>query len=177
MRIDPKYFNLFIGICAVFTVIIIIFSTIRYSHNQTVDFQNNVKEVPFNLISFQSYSEPDSIRLSSFNDRPIIIHFWSTWSEKSHEIHKFLQEYKHQHPDLSVIAAAVRDADDLILQYIREHPYNFHFVNGTEFYQSMQIPGMPSQILITSNGSYYDSNIGNDITELRVKLDALLDEE
>lgn len=179
MRIDPKYFNLFIGICAVLTIIIIFYSTVRYSKNQVRDFERTISEYNFHDVSFRSFSEPDSVQLGRFllNKRPVIIHFWSTWSGRSLEVIHFLEEYSTEYPELMIIAAAVRDSDEHIQSFISEHNFDFHFVEGTEFYQSMKVPGMPTQILFDNEGTLFSSHVGDHLNTLNIELDNLLSDD
>lgn len=174
MRIDPKHFNKFIAFCAAVTVIVIIFSTFHYSQKQTSDFQNRIDEVDFKNLSFYSYSEQDSLWISDLADRPVVIHFWSTWSGKSQSVNQFLLEYSNRNEDLYVIAASVRDAESLILEYIDLKRYSFHFVEGTEFYQSVFVPGMPTQILLNRDGTLHSTHVGDDIEELQNLLNMLI---
>lgn len=174
MRIDPKHFNKFIAICAAVTIIAILFSTIRYSQKQTTDFQDRVQDVDFRSLSFYSFSEQDSLRMDNLVDRPVIIHFWSTWSGKSQHVNQFLREYSDQNDNLYIIAAAVRDDSGLIMDYINTNNFPFHFVEGTEFYQSVFVPGMPTQILLDSDGALHSTQIGDDIETLQNLLNELL---
>lgn len=162
MRVDPKHFNKFIAICAALTVIAILFSTIRYSQNQTTDFQNRIQDVDFSKLTFYSYTDQDSLRIDDVQDRPVIIHFWSTWSGKSQKVNQFLKEYSQQNEEIYVIAAAVRDDESLILDYINSSLFPFHFVEGTEFYHSVLVPGMPTQIILNREGLLNSTHIGDD---------------
>ena len=174
MRIDPKYFNRFIGICALITVVVIIYSTIRYSQRQIEDFKENVIVIQPDTLSFRSFSDHDSLHLNEINNQPVIIHFWSSWSEKSQEVGEFLNTYSRNHENLVVIAAAVRDGDEQVREYMAQHPGTFHFVEGTELFQSVLTPGVPTQIFITKKKEIFDTHVGNDLTEIEKKLNGLL---
>lgn len=179
MRIDPKYFNLFIGVCAALTVLIIFYSTVRYSQNQISDFEDTVAEYDFHHVSFKSFSQPDSLHFTQLirDNRPLIIHFWSTWSEKSIEVIHFLEEYAEENPELKVIAAAVRDSEEYIQSYISENDHDLHFVEGTDFYHSMMVPGMPTQIMFSADGSFFSSHVGDELITLKNELDNLMKNE
>lgn len=177
MRLDPKYFNLFIAICAGLTLVAIIFYTIRYSQTQIRDFRQNMESVRANELSFRSYTETDSLHISDLKGSPAVIQFWSTWSGKSHAVNIFLNDFKREHPDLQIVAAVVRDDESLVLEYIKNHSYPFNFVDGTAFYQTVYVPGTPSQIFINSSGEYVDFNIGDDTEKLELKLTELLQNE
>lgn len=173
MRIDPKHFNKFIAFCAAATLVVILFSTIHYSKKQTSDFQDKIDQVDFSNLSFNSYSEADSLRMSDLKGLPTVILFWSTWSDRSQSVNQFLKEYGSQREDLYVIAASVRDAESLIGEYIDSNRYTFHYVEGTEFYQSVSGPGMPTQILLNSDGTLHSSHVGDNIESLRTLLNSL----
>jgi thiol-disulfide isomerase/thioredoxin len=179
MRIDPKYFNLFIGICAALTVLIIFYSTLRYSQNQISDFEETVSEFDFYQVSFKSFSQPDSVHFVQLiqEERPLIILFWSTWSGKSIEVIHFLDGYASENPELKIIAAAVRDSEEYIQSYISENDYDFHFVEGTDFYHSMMVPGMPAQIMFRADGSLFSSHVGDHLNSLKNELDNLMKNE
>ncbi|MEX2346432.1 MAG: TlpA disulfide reductase family protein [Balneolaceae bacterium] len=177
MRIDPKYFNLFIAVCAVLTLIVIIYGTINYSRNQVADFKENLETIQFDTLSFSTYSGSDSLHVSHYKGNPVIIQFWSTWSGKSLGVNRNLEMIRKNNPRLTVIAAAVRDGDEQIREYIRESDYNFHYVDGTAFFQEIFIPGVPAQILIDENGELFSSHVGDDMEALSGELNNLLQNE
>lgn len=175
MRLDPKYFNLFIGICALLTLIVIVWGTINYSQKQEREFRENISEIEIDTLSFHMYSSADSLKIGDEAGKPIIIQFWSTWSGKSMMIHSFLDEYQAENPELMVVAASVKDAEELIQEYIDEQNYNFYYVEGTGFFQELLVPGVPSSILIYKNGKLIDTQVGDDTESLKVLLDKLMD--
>lgn len=177
MRLDPKYFNIFIVVLAFLTVMVIIYGTISYTQNQAYDFRDTVADVPLDTLSFKTFEhEADSIRLTEFQESPVIIQFWSTWSGKSLAINSFLDEYKLANPQLVVLAAAVRDDESLIRNHITSENRDFIYVEGTPFFQDLLVPGVPSQILVDRDGNLFDTHVGDDVNSLEVKLNRLLDE-
>lgn len=174
MRIDPKYFNRFIGICALITVFVILYSTIRYSQKQVDEFNEKITSVEFKQLTFKAYSQPDSLSISALADGPVIIQFWSTWSNKSQEVNRFLHNYQQGNRQFTVIAAAVRDDESLIRDYIQSHSYSFIYIDGTEFYQNILVPGMPAQIFLSEGSQFFTAHIGDDISSIKKNLDKLL---
>jgi len=177
MRLDPKYFNVFIGVIAVISVLAIFYSTIRYSQNQVRNFEENLGEIHLDTLTFKSFSSPDSLRLSDLTNEPVIIHFWSTWSSKSKDVNDFLNRYIAKNNNLTVIAAVVRDDDEMVRNYINNQSLPFHFVEGTDFYQKLLVPGMPAQILISKGSELYGSHIGDDIRVLDAQLTEFLNNQ
>lgn len=174
MRLDPKYFNLFLVVCGALTLIVIVFGTIRYVSNQQETFQENLDATDLSEHYFMEYSSDDSLSISQFSGEPVVIHFWSTWSGKSMEINENLQEFKSDNEELVVIAAAARDGEELIIEYMDEHSLAFHFVNGTDIYLDLLVPGLPSQILINRSGKIIDTQVGADSEQLLQKLEELV---
>lgn len=174
MRLDPKYFNLFLVACGVLTLIVIIFGTIRYVSNQQETFKENLAETELSEHYFMEYASDDSLSIAQFSGEPVVIHFWSTWSGKSLEINEMLREFKSDNEELVVIAAAARDGEELILEYMEEHSLPFYFVNGTDIYLDLLVPGLPSQIMINRNGEVVDTQVGADVDQLLQKLEQLV---
>lgn len=174
MRLDPKYFNLFIGICAVITLVVIVFGTMNYSQNQILDFKESISEIQLDTLSFNQYTSEEILQLVDLKGEPVIIHFWSTWSSKSKEVNLFLDQYHESHPNLNIIAAVVKDGDEQVQEYINNQSFDFIFTNGTLFFQELLVPGVPSQILIRSDGTLFDIQVGDDTDALRERLDKLM---
>lgn len=177
MRIDQKYYNRFIGICAAITAVIIIYSTIRYYQRQVADFENNISTMRADTLSFRSLSDQDSLFVSNLPDQPSIIHFWSEWSDKSMEVSDFLRSYSNNHDELIVIAASVDDNEESVQLFVEEFPGSFYVVQGTDLYETIRVPGMPTQIFIDRRKQIFDTHVGNDTTEIRNRLDQLLSSE
>ncbi len=178
MKLDPKYFNLFIAVCAVVTVIVILYGTIRYHQNQMKTVNENIENMDLGEIYFTKVSsESDSLQLSEFHGTPVLIDFWATWSGKSQHTHLTLHEFQKEFSELVVIAASVRDDVELVHNYAAEHDFNFIYVSGTRLYHEIQIPGIPSQILIDRRGRFFDYQVGEDSDRLEKKIEALIQHE
>lgn len=174
MRLDPKYFNLFMVICAILTLLVIVYGTVNYSNNQIIEFENQIEEVRLDTLSFESYSDGEILSIQSQIGRPVLIHFWSTWSGKSIGMNEQLHHYQTQNPSLQVIAAVVKDGEEQVMDYIHENSFEFLYVNGTDFFQDLKVPGVPSQILIDENGTLFYVQVGNDMENLLSELDRMV---
>ena len=177
MRIDQKYYNRFIGICAAITAVIIVYSTIRYYQRQVTDFEKNVSTVRADTLSFRSLTDRDSLFVGDLPNRPAVIHFWSEWSDKSMDVGDFLRSYVNNRNELIVIAATVDDNEKSTQSFISEFPESFYLVQGADLYETIRVPGMPTQIFIDRQKQIFDTHVGNDTTEIRNRLDQLLNSE
>lgn len=177
MRLDPKYFNLFLACCAVVTIAVILYGTIRYHQKQEDTFRENIESFDLHTLTLSYVADSDSVRVQDFEGNPLIIDFWSTWSDKSRDVHTTLAEAAGNYPGLKILAASVRDDEELVLAYINRHDYPFTYVEGTEFYHQMQVPGIPSLIFIDRSGTYVDLQVGEDPGQLNLNIEALVKNE
>ncbi len=174
MRLDPKYFNLFLGVCAIVTIVVIFLSTILYVSNQQETFREKIENAELSEWKMFHYASGDSITTDQFKGSSVIIHFWSTWSDMSMEINEELHQLEQNRDDIVVIAAAARDGDELVKEYMSSVPYNFVFVNGTPLYQEMMVPGLPSQLYVDRDGEIVDHLVGDDPEKREQKIQSLL---
>jgi thiol-disulfide isomerase/thioredoxin len=174
MKLEQKYFIPFILICAALTVIVIIYGTISYSQKQKSEFRDTIETMRMDTLSFDRLGEDRRLVMEELQGDPVVIEFWSTWSGKSLAVNRFLDEYQRENPGLVVVAAVVRDGEEQAAEYIDAHDYEFIYVVGTSFFQSINIPGVPTQILIDREGRLFTSQVGDDIDTLRDKLDRLI---
>lgn len=177
MRLDPKYFNLFLVVCAAITALVIVFSTVRYVSNQQETFREEIREADLSSWNLYRYTEQDSVTVEQFSGSPVVVHFWSTWSGMSLEVNQVLSGEKQNRPELIIVAAASRDGDEQVLEYIDGVNYDFVFVNGTSVYQDLMVPGMPSLLFINRKGEIVDHLVGKDTDEMIRKIEQLLDED
>jgi thiol-disulfide isomerase/thioredoxin len=176
MKLDPKYFNLFIFICAFLTVIVIVYGTMNYHSKQERTLQDNIENTEFGDISFLRVPGSDTLRISDFRDEPVLIDFWATWSGKSQAMHQIINQIQQTYPELKVIAASVRDDEEMVNDYVENQNYSFIYVSGTDLYYELQVPGVPSHILIDREGKFFDFQVGEHEGELERKVKSLMQE-
>lgn len=174
MRLDPKYFTLFLSVCAAVTVVAIFFGTIRYNSNQEELFRTNAGQTDLSGLWLTHVSHADSLQLSDYHGSPVVLGFWATWSGKSERVLIHLNELKSRYPELVVVAGAVRDSNDLVETYINEHTYPFTWVESTGVYSDLQVPGVPSLILLDRSGDLFDIQVGGDTEEMENRITELI---
>jgi thiol-disulfide isomerase/thioredoxin len=148
MAQDLKLFNrVLFGIGVLATGLIIIFS-FKYAENQRTTVMDFV--AADSLIHqrwLQNLDGTDSLQLSSYQGRDVILIFWASWSAKSLDVLKTLDSLKSVNGDsLVIIAAAVKDNGAEARSYIANTTHNFEYVDGTIHYLDLRLPGVPSAI-------------------------------
>lgn len=162
MRIDPKYFNVFVVTVGITAVIAVIFFNLRYAENQRTQFIENVgdgRDVYNTWLP--NLDASDSVSAAQFLDKYVVIHFWSTWSSQSTNEHEALWKAIEPHKDkVQVIAAGVKDNEELTKVYADSLNYNYLFVNGSNLFYELLAPGIPTQIIFAPGGELIDIKIG-----------------
>lgn len=180
MRIDPKYFNLFMAVVAVVALVVILFGTFRYIENQQNIFRETVvaRQDSLATVGFPRLFEDDTLRIDSISSRFVLLDFWATWSDRSSRYHRDLQPVLAARGDtLTVIAAMVKDSGEKARQYREEHGYPFEYVDGTELYNELNVPGLPAQILFDPQKKVLATFVGYRDTAQIDSLQALIEHE
>lgn len=177
MRLDPKYFNVFLIICAAITAVVIFVSTLQYASNRQETFIEELEGTELAGWKLYHYESGDSLTTDRFEGSPTVIHFWATWSDLSLELHDLFQQLKADYPDLVVVAGAARDADHLVERYRLDNDYDFEYLNATPLYQDLKVPGIPSQLFVNREGKITGQNVGKDAGAIRREIEKLVETE
>ncbi len=147
------------GIC----LVLIIYFNLRSLDNQQ---QRFVERVGDGSEHYQQaypamYQEGEVTPSEYSRGRPLILVFWSSWSGRSEEALKNLTErYQHASVETAVISAAVKDNPENagVVRDALQLP--FLIVDGTEHYNEIRLPGLPSLIAFNADGSLYGARLG-----------------
>lgn len=160
MRLEQKYFIPFMLVTAVITMIVIVISSFR--HNQKLHdlFQESLAESDSLLIEpLTIIGENDSLKLNNFQGNPTILVFWASWSDKSIEMLKEIEQFQNEYQDtLSVVAALVKDAKESLSEK-KKFP-KFIYADGIELFNDLKVPGYPSYILFDEKGKVIHTQVG-----------------
>ncbi|WP_372638510.1 TlpA family protein disulfide reductase [Fodinibius sp.] len=155
MRLDPKYFNTFLAVVAVIAASFIAYFTISSQQNKRSDFKERImQQDSLQTVAWPLVDTSESISITDFSDRFVLLHFWSNWSDRSIHAHRRLAKLKKEYGErLAVIAAAVGLQKEEALSYAREHEYPFYHVAGSQQFSAFHIPGVPTYLLYTPEGT------------------------
>lgn len=162
MKIDPKYFNLFAVTIGIAGIAAIFYFTIRYSANQHIGFLENLGDGRgLYTHAFPHHNGIDTLRASDYRGKFVVVDFWATWSSPSLGSHDKLWRVTRQFPEQVVVfAAGVKDNAELTADYINEYQYGFEFVEGSDAFQELLAPGVPSQVTFGPDGTIFDVRTG-----------------
>lgn len=162
MRIDPKYFNVFLIIVAVVgAVVIALYTYANLTGDERIFKERIAAQDSLQTVYWQSVVDNDSLRISDFRGDYVVLDFWTDRSSASVASQKKLAEVKAEYGnDLKVIAAAVVREEQDVRSYIRENDYPFLFVNGTNHFSSFHVPAIPAQLVFEPGGTLHSVFIG-----------------
>lgn len=162
MRIDPRHFNKFMVVVAVVAAILIAIATMNYIAGRKSAFQQQMMEADsLGYTAFPRFEAGDSLQLNQFTGQYLLLDFWADWSEPSLTSHRALQNMPESVLNrLSVVAASVRTGSADVAAYRQQNKYAFEYVDGTDFFQKMNLPGVPSQVLFNPKGEVIATFVG-----------------
>lgn len=165
-KLEQKYFIPFIATIAVVVLGLIIYVTFSYRAQRVDYFKEEIAErdsLAYVALPRFTDSTEDSVMIADFAGSYVILNFWASWSELAERMHTRLDEVRLEDGNqLVIVAAAVKDGDSKIEAYIKDHPFEFVYVEGTELYNDLKIPGVPSNIIFNPQGKVADLQIGYD---------------
>ena len=158
MKLHQKYFIPFMGIGAIITMIFIVYASFNFKTKQEENFRTNITEYTTLLTdAHPSIYSSDSLRLSAFYGKKVIVLFWASWSELSADIMNEL-DLLADDKSFAVIAAVVKDATETVELVIPNH--NFIYVDGTKLFNHLKVPGIPSYFVLDEQGLFKQSFVG-----------------
>jgi thiol-disulfide isomerase/thioredoxin len=167
MRLEQKYFIPFILGGAVITMIFIVFSSFNFKQQQENRFARFTTEYDSLLIvNHPQLTVSDSVSLGDYNDKPLLVVFWASWSDKSANMMSELAELSRNYNQLNIVAALVKDATDSAMSEIPNYP--FIYIDGTVLFNELRVPGIPSYFILDENGNLINTNVGYSSGEVEV---------
>lgn len=178
MRLDPKYFSLFLLAAAILTTIVIFYGTISYRQNQVSDFNTQIAEFDsLSSVHFGRVPQGDSVAIHDYSGRYVILLFRSSWSGKSLQMQYEIEDFA-AFDSLMVIAASVKDALTEVEEAARKNDFsNIVYVDGTAVYNRLKTPGIPSYILFDRQSEPVFSQVGYHEGEVRDSLSKYIRDE
>lgn len=154
MRIDPKYFNIFLLIVAIIAATLIAVFTLSNRTAEKSDFRDRMfAQDTLQTVWWPKVQSDDSLRIADFEGQYVVLDFWANWTDASIESHKELSRIQNKYPEsLNVIAASVSLQEEEVLSYIQENQFSFQFVAGSKYFSEFNVPGLPAQLMYNPDG-------------------------
>lgn len=149
-------------IVAVIAAILITFFTINSHQNGKVVFKEYLfAQDSLKTVLWPSFEAADSVRISDFKGKFVVLDFWANGSDASLNSQKELAIIQAKNPDmLQVIAASVGHPPKTVHSYIQKYHFPFLFVDGSQHFSSFNVPGLPAQLIFNPNGNLKNVFLG-----------------
>ena len=102
--------------------------------------------------------QQDSLKLEELSGQKVVVVFWASWSDKSMDMFSELDQVMLDHPGIKIVAALVMDATETAEPILPTHDYLY--IDGTRLFNELQVPGIPSYILLDEGGTVVAANVG-----------------
>lgn len=159
MRLKQKHFVPFMIIGAILTMIVIVFSSFHFKDKQQKLFRTSLAESDSLMsMNLNFVGKDGSVQVASFRGNKTVVVFWASWSEKSDAMLKELQEIQQENKSFAVLSALVKDAEESLPEE-KMYP-DFTYVDGTQLYNHLKVPGIPSYILLDAKGDVLHTQVG-----------------
>lgn len=160
-----------VGIALILGGIWLISSRISFGRSGGI---NPAATTPVKAIALVGQPAPDfelknlageTIRLSDFKDKPVLVNFWATWCAPCRAEAPELQRAAVEYKDKLVIIGVNMTTDDTPTQvpaFVEEFGLTFPIVldETGEVSQAYQVIGLPTSIFIDQNGMVTDVRLG-----------------
>lgn len=184
VRLRPELFFRFILLTGLISLVFIGFFTVRHQTTKENRFQSFVNEEFISVLAknrvfvFESGQQEISADLinSADSDSTMFVvpdhsHttfylFWSPWSEKSKEILFYLDKNVQALGDsqYQIVALSVKESRNAVLESLESMDERIKskivWVDGTDLYGKLAIPGIPTLIFIGQDGSEIHTYVG-----------------
>ncbi len=144
-------------IVAVICLVAIALASFRYVSKQEHRFIDRLEETPLSSFVFLN-PEGDTLRFEP--GQTTVILFWATWSGRSLGSLYDLYNWHDSYPQFRVISAYVKDAPEFAKAHDRPYKDRFVLVDGTQAYQDLRVPGVPTAIVLDEEGAVRSTDVG-----------------
>jgi hypothetical protein len=160
MRLPESFFNKFIMIVAAATVAYMIYVSFSYRNGQVADFEKLIR-TEFDRVNEPVYhlTKEDSVILADDIGSEFVILFTAAWSDRAIDLmnDRTFQKWISSH---NPVIALVKDDPELMNQQ-RDTTIYPYMINGTDWYQTWNVPGIPS-IIWVQNKKLNEIAVGED---------------
>ncbi len=132
-------------------------------NNQT----SQTASTPAEFVEQASFTtlEGDSVHISDFEGKVVLIDFWETWCKPCLASFPGLDSLKSQYPDRFEVLAVTPGFSDSRANakaFAESHDYDFtYLMDSNKLHEKLNIIGIPYKIYVGTEGEFIDSSMGS----------------
>jgi thiol-disulfide isomerase/thioredoxin len=109
--------------------------------------------------------EGDSVSISDFRGKVVLIDFWETWCQPCLASFVTLQELQDEYPDRFAVLAVTpgfTDTKEDAQAFANEHDYTFNYLyDSNALHRKLEIQGIPYKVFVDAQGNFIKESIGS----------------
>jgi thiol-disulfide isomerase/thioredoxin len=107
----------------------------------------------------------DSIDISDFEGKVVMIDFWETWCKPCLASFSGIDSLKSKYPDdfeVLAVTPGFTDNKNDAKTFAENHNYNFTYaMDSNNLHQKLGVQGIPFKVFVDANGMYISSSLGS----------------
>jgi thiol-disulfide isomerase/thioredoxin len=109
--------------------------------------------------------EGDSVSISDFEGKVVMIDFWETWCKPCLASFPTMQRLQEEYPDDFVVLAVTpgfTDTKEDARSFAREHDYTFRYLmDVNNLHQDLGVQGIPFKVYVDADGNFIEKAMGS----------------
>ena len=109
--------------------------------------------------------EGDTVSVSDFKGKVVMIDFWETWCKPCLASFPTLQKLQKEYPDSFTVLAVTpgfTDTQKDAQSFAREHDYDFNYLmDSNNLHQKLGVQGIPFKVFVDAQGNFIKTSMGS----------------
>jgi len=148
-----------------FTLLLFVIGTMVACGAEKKDQQPPMSNADYVEQSSFTTLQGDSIDISDFEGKVVMIDFWETWCKPCLASFSGIDSLKSKYPDdfeVLAVTPGFTDNKNDAKTFAENHNYNFTYaMDSNNLHQKLGVQGIPFKVFVDANGTFISSSLGS----------------